>query len=75
MNKKAKNTNTCGPNRVHRPWRISLSGRDRPFLPNPESLGAFIGNFSSEPRDSIGREGALVHAGRDLHRVVLPAAK
>jgi hypothetical protein len=38
-------------------------------------LGAYIGNFSSEPRDSARRKDALVHAWRDLHRVIFPAAK
>jgi hypothetical protein len=46
------------------------------YYRTPTSWGACVaGNFSSEPRYSVGCEDALVHAWRYLHRVVFLAAK
>jgi len=48
----AKNTNSCGPSRVHRLWRLSLSKGERFLPPDPNSWGSYIGNFRSGPRNN-----------------------
>jgi hypothetical protein len=46
------------------------------FLPpDPNSWGSYMGNFRSGPRINVRRNNAVVHARRDLHRVVFLAAK
>src|SRR5215510_8617302 len=72
---KAKNTNGCGPNCVHRPWRISLSDRERFLLPGPKSWDSYIGKLRSDWPNSVRRVDAVVHAWRDIRRVVFPVAK
>src|SRR5262249_50986035 len=75
MNKKQKILTVVGPDCVHRPWHISLSDGERFLPPDPDSWHSYIGNIRPNPRDCVRREGAVVHAWRNLRGIVLPAAK